>query len=79
MMSPSNTKAIDGGMICPRVPVAQIVPDAREGEYPCLSIVGKEISPIVTTVAPTIPVLAANSIPTITTDIPSPPLKFLNN
>ena len=42
-------------------------------------MVGKEISPIVTTVAPTIPVLAAKSIPTTTTDIARPPLKPLNN
>ncbi|MEJ2384228.1 MAG: hypothetical protein P8Y54_07485 [Xanthomonadales bacterium] len=37
------------------------------------SIVGSEISPMVTTVAPTIPVLAAISAPTTTTARPSPP------
>ena len=36
-------------------------------------MVGKEISPIAITVAPTIPVVAANSAPTKITEIPSPP------
>ena len=39
---------------------------------------GKDNSPIVTTVAPTIPVLAANKAPTIMTEIPKPPLTLLN-
>ncbi len=34
---------------------------------------GSEISPMVTTVAPTTPVEAASSAPTITTEMPSPP------
>ena len=34
---------------------------------------GKEISPMAITVAPTIPVVAANKPPTKTTEIPSPP------
>ena len=36
-------------------------------------MLGNEISPIVTTVAPTMPVLAANNMPTITTDNAKPP------
>ena len=39
--------------------------------------IGRDISPIVTTVAPTIPVLAAKSAPTIIIDIDKPPLVFL--
>jgi len=39
--------------------------------------IGKDIKPIVTTVAPTIPVLAASSAPTTIIEILSPPLIFL--
>ena len=41
--------------------------------YPARSIVGRLKRPMVTTVAPTIPVEAASSIPTRVTDMPSPP------
>jgi hypothetical protein len=37
------------------------------------SIAGSEIRPMATTVAPTIPVVAASSPPTNTTDMPRPP------
>ena len=37
------------------------------------SIAGSEMSPIAMTVAPTMPVVAASSAPTKTTEIPSPP------
>ena len=66
-------------MICPSVPEAQIVPVAISGEYPRLSIVGNDNSPIVTTVAPTMPVLAASNMPTIVTEIPSPPRRLPNS
>ncbi len=46
--------------------------------YFCFIITGKDKRPIVTTVAPTIPVLAANNAPTIITEIPKPPFTFLN-
>ena len=65
-------------MICPSVPVAQSVPQASEGLYPAFIIVGKESMPIVTTVAPTMPVLAASNMPTMTTEIPRPPGNFPN-
>jgi hypothetical protein len=39
---------------------------------------GRDIRPIVTTVAPTIPVLAANRAPTTIIDMLRPPLIFLN-
>ncbi len=66
-------------MICPSVPDAQMVPVAILGSYPLLSILGRESNPIVTTVAPTIPVLAANNIPTTVTEMPSPPLNCPNS
>ena len=63
---------IDGGMICPSVPAAQMEPHAISGSYPRLSMVGSDRSPMVTTVAPTIPVEAASSAPTHVTAIPRP-------
>ena len=62
-------------MICPRVPVAQIVPAERLGSYCLESIMGSEIKPIAITVAPTIPVLAAIRAPTNITAIARLPLK----
>ena len=69
---------MDGGMICPKVPEAEIVPVANSTLYPCFSMVGRLIKPMVTTVAPTIPVDAASNAPTITTEIARPPLSFPN-
>ena len=66
-------RTMEGGMICPRVPDAQMVPVASGLEYPLRSIAGSEMSPIATTVAPTMPVVAARRAPTKTTDTPSPP------
>ena len=60
------------------MPVAQIVPAANGTWYFDLSIIGNAIRPIVTTVAPTIPVLAAISMPTTVTEIPRPPGKLPN-
>ena len=50
-----------------------MVPVATRGSYPRFIMVGSDSRPIVTTVAPTIPVLAASSMPTIITDMPNPP------
>ncbi len=72
------TRMIDGGMIWPSVPDAQIVPVEISGEYLRRSIVGNDNRPIVTTVAPTIPVLAASNIPTSVTEMPRPPRKVPN-
>ena len=72
-------RTIDGGIICPNVPDAQIVPDANDGEYLFRIIAGNEIRPIATTVAPTMPVVAANSAPTNTTEMPKPPGTGPNN
>ena len=69
---------MDGGIICPNVPEAHINPEASFLSYPRLSIVGNVNKPIVTTVAPTIPVDAANKAPTIITVKPNPPLNFPN-
>ena len=75
---PSKTKTTDGGIICPRVPDEAITPVAIFLSYHLFNIVGRLISHIVTTVAPTIPVDAANIPPTITTEYASPPLIFPN-
>ena len=60
-------------MIWPNVPEAEITPVANCGEYPFRNIVGRDNKPIVTTVAPTIPVEAARNAPTTTTDTAKPP------
>ncbi len=70
---PKSTSTMEGGMIWPRVPAAQMVPVASSGEYPLLSMVGRLRSPMVTTVAPTMPVEAASTAPTMMTDMASPP------
>ena len=70
---------MDGGMICPRVPDAHIKPDESRALYPALVMTGRLIKPIVTTVAPTIPVDAANRAPTIITEIPRPPALLPNS
>ena len=54
-------------------------PDENSFEYPCLIKAGNDIKPIVTTVAPTMPVLAARSAPTTIIEILRPygvPLKI---
>ena len=60
---------MDGGMIWPNVPVEATRPAEKLFSYPWLIRIGRDISPIVTTVAPTIPVLAAKRAPTIIIDI----------
>ena len=55
------------------MPEVAITPVASGLEYPAFNIVGKDINPIVTTVAPTIPVEAANNAPTATTETAKPP------
>jgi len=50
-----------------------MTPDDNSFEYPYFSITGIEMRPIATTDAPTTPVAAANSAPTNTTAIASPP------
>ena len=70
------TSTMLGGMIWPSVPEAQMMPVETAGEYARLSMAGSEMSPMVTTVAPTMPVEAANRPPTRQTEIPSPPPKL---
>jgi len=72
-MSPMKISTVEGGMIWPSVPLAQITPVASFGSYPARTIAGSEISPIVTTVAPTMPVEAASNAPTRITEMPKPP------
>ena len=50
---------IDGGMIWPSVPLAQIRPLESRGEMPAFSIAGRLTRPSITTVAPMMPVEAA--------------------
>ena len=47
---------------------AEIIPVETSLSYPFFSIVGKVKTPIVTTVAPTIPVAPASMAPTIKTE-----------
>ncbi len=72
--APRIIKTILGGINCPSVPLAAITPLASFGEYLCLSITGRDIIVIITTLAPTIPVDAARIAPTITIAMASPPL-----
>ena len=65
---PRSTSTTDGGIIWPSVPEDAITPVASFASYPLFNIVGRLIKPIVTTVAPTIPVDAASIPPTITTE-----------
>ena len=52
-----------------------MTPVDSSGEYPFRNMVGNDSKPIVTTVAPTIPVDAAKNAPTTTTDTAKPPGK----
>ena len=70
---------MDGGMICPSVPAAAIEPQAREVSYLRRSMVGRDSRPMVTTVAPTMPVEAASSAPTTDTEMPRPPRRLPNS
>ena len=54
------------------VPEAEITPVANSGEYLFLALLVMIINPIVTTVAPTIPVDAAKNAPTTTTETAKP-------
>ena len=65
-----------GGMICPSVPEAQITPQASPRSYPRRSMPGRVSRPSVTTVAPTMPVVAPISTPTRMMPMPSPPRKL---
>ena len=72
-------KTTEGGIICPNVPEAVIIPVANVLLYLAFSIEGKDIRPMAITVAPTMPVVAANNPPTKTTEIPNPPGILPNN
>ena len=72
-MSDSRISTRLGGMICPKVPDAQMVPQANDFEYPRRRNTGKVNKPKVTTVAPTIPVDAPIRTPTRMIASPIPP------
>ena len=72
-MSESRISTRLGGMIWPRVPDAQMVPQASDFEYPRRRNTGRVSRPKVTTVAPTMPVDAPMSTPTRMIESPMPP------
>ena len=67
-----------GGIICPRVPDAEMTPNVKSSLYPLRNMTGIEMSPIAVTDAPTTPVAAASRAPTPITPNASPPLKRPN-
>ena len=69
---------MEGGIICPNVPDAQITPVDKVFLYLCLSITGSEITPIAMTLAPTTPVEAASRDPTKMVEMAKPPLILPN-
>ena len=71
--SPSTIRTIEGGMICPSVPAAEITPRLSFSSYPLRSITGSDMRPIAVTLAPTTPVAAASSAPTKITPTARPP------
>jgi hypothetical protein len=77
--SPINTSIMLGGIKMPRVPEAAMVPVASAGEYLRWSITGKASSVSITTVAPTIPVVAAMIVPISVTESARPPGTRRNN
>ena len=74
--SPRTTSTIEGGISWPRVPEATITPEANDLLYPACSMAGREIRPMVVTVAAVTPVVAAIRLPTSTTARARPPLSF---
>jgi hypothetical protein len=76
MMSASRIKIKLGGMIWPRVPEAQMMPHESPLSYLRRNKVGSVSRPSVTTVAPTMPVVAPISTPTTMIPMPRPPRKL---
>ena len=73
-ISESKIKIRLGGIICPSVPDAMMVPQAIPLSYPLLRRVGKVSKPNVMIVAPTIPVVAPISAPNKIMPTAIPPL-----
>ena len=64
----------DGGIRMPSVPPASSAPQAIFGSYWRFSIAGSAIIPIVTSVAPTTPTIAASTVQASTVAEARPPL-----
>ena len=73
VIKPKIIKTIEGGIIVPREPDAQIVPIARFWLYPKRNICGRAINPNSTTSPPIIPDIAAMITAIIDVTIAIPP------
>ncbi len=67
------TITIDGGIRMPSAPEVVMTPAPKRAGKPCLTIAGRMIEPIATTVAGELPDTAANSAQAITPARPRPP------
>jgi hypothetical protein len=70
------TITIDGGIRMPSAPDVVMTPAPKRGGKPCLTIAGRMIEPIATTVAGELPDTAANSAQAITPASPRPPAQW---
>src|SRR3982751_4053862 len=70
------TITIDGGIRMPSAPDVVITPAPKRAGKPCLTIAGRMIEPIATTVAGELPDTAANRAQAITPARPSPPYQW---
>ena len=71
------TITIDGGMRMPNAPEVVMTPAPKRGGKPCLTIAGRRIAPIATTVAGELPDTAANRAQAMTPASPRPPCQWL--
>ena len=70
------TITIDGGIRMPSAPEVVMTPAPKRGGKPCLTIAGRMIEPIATTVAGELPDTAANSAQAMTPASPRPPCQW---
>src|SRR5512136_3156154 len=70
------TIAIDGGIRMPSAPDVVITPAPKRAGKPCLTIAGRMIEPIATTVAGEDPDTAAKSAQAMTPASPRPPCQW---
>ena len=70
------TITIEGGIRMPSAPEVVITPAPKRAGKPCLTIAGRMIEPIATTVAGELPETAANSAQAITPASPRPPCQW---
>ena len=70
------TMTIDGGIRMPSAPEVVMTPAPKRAGNPCLTIAGRMIEPMATTVAGDDPDTAANSAQAITPARPRPPCQW---